>query len=45
MPREERVRMRAYELYQARNGAPGDPDGDWFRAIAEIDGKPAADAK
>ena len=35
---QERIRMRAYELYEQRNGAPGDPDDDWFRAEAEIIG-------
>ena len=33
---EERIRMRAYELYEQRNGAPGDPDDDWYRAESEI---------
>ena len=35
--REERIRVRAYELFLARNGASGDAEGDWFRAAAEID--------
>ena len=33
---EERIRMRAYELYEQRAGAPGDPDADWYRAESEI---------
>ena len=33
---EDRVRVRAYELYQKRNGAPGDPESDWYRAEAEL---------
>lgn len=37
---EERIRMRAYELYELRAGAPGDPDDDWYRAEAEIVGRP-----
>ena len=33
---EEQVRRRAYELYQKRQGGPGDADGDWYRAEAEL---------
>ena len=35
---EERIRARAYELYEQRQGEPGDPDDDWYRAEAEING-------
>jgi hypothetical protein len=37
-PLEERIRARAYELYEQRAGAPGDPDADWYRAESEIIG-------
>jgi hypothetical protein len=37
---EERIRNRAYELFESRGGAPGDPDDDWYRAEAEIIGQP-----
>ena len=33
---EEQIRRRAYELYQKRQGNPGDADGDWYRAEAEL---------
>jgi hypothetical protein len=33
---EEQIRLRAYELYQRRQGNPGDPQSDWFRAEAEL---------
>jgi hypothetical protein len=33
---EDRIRVRAYELYQKRNGGPGDADDDWYRAEAEL---------
>ena len=32
---QQRVRERAYEIYLARNGAPGDPLGDWLVAERE----------
>ncbi len=35
-PRDERVRLRAYELYEHRGKAEGYADEDWFRAEAEI---------
>ncbi len=35
---EERIRARAYELYQSRNGQNGSPESDWSRAEAEIRG-------
>jgi len=37
---EERIRGRAYELFELRAGEPGDPDDDWYRAEAEIIGTP-----
>jgi DUF2934 family protein len=33
---EERIRVRAYELFEARKGAPSDPVADWYQAEAEI---------
>ena len=33
---EDRIRTRAYELYEKRNGAPGDAESDWYRAVAEL---------
>lgn len=41
---EDRIRMRAYELYEARNGGPGDADGDWYRAELELQSESAATA-
>lgn len=34
----DRIRDRAYELYQKRGGGPGDPESDWYQAEAEING-------
>jgi Protein of unknown function (DUF2934) len=36
--REERIRLRAYELYEARGGEDGHDVEDWLEAKAEIDG-------
>jgi hypothetical protein len=33
---EERIRVRAYELYLRRNGVAGSPEQDWFQAASEI---------
>ncbi|MGH7241877.1 MAG: DUF2934 domain-containing protein [Phycisphaerales bacterium] len=33
---EERIRRRAYEIYRARNDAPGDEFSDWRRAENEL---------
>jgi hypothetical protein len=33
---EEMIRLRAYEIYEARGAEPGDPESDWYRAEAEI---------
>lgn len=32
----ERIRARAYEIFQARNGAPGDAVSDWLQAEREL---------
>jgi len=42
---EERIRRRAYELYEARGREPGRDLDDWLRAEAEITGKAARAAK
>ncbi len=33
---EEEIRRRAYELFQQRNGGPGNEQEDWLRAENEI---------
>ncbi|MDR3747340.1 MAG: DUF2934 domain-containing protein [Acidobacteriota bacterium] len=33
---EERIRVRAYELYLQRNGIGGSPEQDWLQALHEI---------
>lgn len=33
---EERIRIRAYELYLRRGGRNGSPEQDWFQATAEV---------
>jgi hypothetical protein len=33
---EEKIRQCAYELYQARGGASGDPTDDWLQAKQEV---------
>ena len=38
---EERIRCRAYELYEARGREHGRDWEDWFRAESEIKGKAA----
>lgn len=35
----DRIRVRAYEIYQARSGAPGDDKSDWCQAEAELSGR------
>jgi hypothetical protein len=34
--RDERIRLRAYELFLERKGGPGDAENDWYRAESEI---------
>jgi type IV secretory pathway TrbL component len=38
MPTHEQIRLRAFEVYQRRNGAPGDAFGDWIQAERELTG-------
>ena len=33
---EEKIRVRAYELYLQRKGQGGSPEQDWLQAAAEI---------
>jgi hypothetical protein len=33
---EEKIRVRAYELYLQRKGRGGSPEQDWLQAVAEI---------
>jgi hypothetical protein len=33
---EHRVRTRAFEIFQKRNGGPGDAEIDWYQAEAEL---------
>lgn len=40
VPPEQKIALRAYELYLERNGAPGDPLEDWVRAERELLEKP-----
>lgn len=42
---EDRIRVRAFELYEKRNGAPGDAESDWYRAETELKGDAAEPAK
>jgi len=38
-PTEEQIRVRAFEIYLARNGGPGDAAADWAQAEAELTGR------
>ncbi len=35
-PTEEQIRLRAYQLYLARKGQPGNAEEDWRRAEQEL---------
>lgn len=35
----DRIRIRAYAIYQARNGGPGDESSDWCEAERELNGQ------
>ena len=39
---EEKVRIRAYELYLMRDGNGGSPEQDWFQAVREVYGQSVA---
>lgn len=36
---EEKIRVRAYELYLQRGGTGGSPEQDWLQAKSEISGE------
>jgi hypothetical protein len=36
MPSEEQIRARAFEIFQRRNGGPGDAHADWLQAEREL---------
>ena len=42
---QEKIQLRAYEIYLERNGAPGNPLEDWVRAEREILQKSRKSAK
>jgi hypothetical protein len=39
----DRIRLRAYEIFKARNGGPGDASADWAQAEREL--QAGSDAK
>ena len=39
---EERIRIRAYEIYLHRGGLGGSPEQDWFQAASEVYGESVA---
>jgi len=39
-PDQEQIRTRAYEIYLAREGGPGDELADWLQAEAELRRRP-----
>lgn len=41
-PTQSEIRQRAYQIYQDRNGAPGNADLDWLRAEIELRARTAA---
>jgi hypothetical protein len=36
VPSQEKIRTRAYQLYESRGGEPGQEERDWLRAEQEI---------
>ena len=38
-PTADTIRERAYLIYSARNGGPGDEVSDWLKAEAELKGE------
>src|SRR5262245_35277562 len=41
---DEQIRIRAYQFYLERGGAPGDPVSDWLRAERELIGERAIES-
>jgi Protein of unknown function (DUF2934) len=39
VPLQDRIRERAYELYESRGREPGQDEQDWFRAEQELHGQ------
>jgi hypothetical protein len=39
---EEKIRVRAYELYLQRRGQGGSPEQDWLQAVSEVYGHAGA---
>jgi hypothetical protein len=35
-PTDDQIRERAFQIYLARNGAPGDPTSDWLEAERQL---------
>jgi hypothetical protein len=35
-PTDEQIRARAYQIFLARAGRPGDPEADWIQAQQEL---------
>jgi hypothetical protein len=35
-PNSDRIRLRAYEISQSRNGGPGDAMADWIQAEQDV---------
>lgn len=35
-PTHEQIARRAYEIFMARDGQPGDPEQDWMQAEREL---------
>jgi hypothetical protein len=35
-PTSDRIRLRAYEISQSRNGGPGDALADWIQAEQDV---------
>jgi len=35
-PTQDEIKARAFQIYMARNGKPGDPNADWLQAEREL---------
>jgi hypothetical protein len=45
LPTHEQVQQRAFEIFLRRNGAPGDPQADWYQAEQELTAELTASTK